>query len=165
MITSEDLLKVEQQLGRSPRGIKEVVCYNKNGWPRVVRVSPMVAGKPFPSHYWLTCEILKKEIDRIEADGWVKKLENEYLAKDEDLREKVAQDHKSYIEDRMNFIKEDGLEGKIEQKYWSSLSERGVGGIQDFSRVRCMHMHYAHHLAKGSTIGRLMDELFGLDKL
>lgn len=165
MIDTEDLKKIEQQLGRSPRGVKEVICYNHLGWPRVVRVSPIVAGKPFPSHYWLTCQILKKEIDHIEAKGWVKKLENEILVDDLDFRDKVMKDHERYRDERISLLKQEGLFESLDPKFIDSLTKRGVGGVQDFTRVRCFHMHYAHHLAKGNTIGKYLDDTFHLNKL
>lgn len=164
MISAEDLEKIEQQLGRKPRGVKEIVCYNKEGWPRVIRVTPVVEGKPFPSHYWLSCQILKKEIDHLEADGWVKKIENEYMTQEE-FKSKVLEDHKSYIADRMMYLEQDGLLEGLDEKYVENLKNRGVGGIQDLSRVRCLHMHYAHHLAHGNTIGKLLDDLFNLNEL
>lgn len=163
MISDLDLARIEEQIGRTPRGVQEVVCYNKLGWPRVIRVSPIVDGKPFPSHYWLTCQILKKEIDHIESVGWVKKLENENM-QDADFRELVKQDHLRYIEDRMKYLYEEGLDKDLDEKYLENLKTRGVGGISDFSRIRCLHMHYAHHLAQGSTIGKLLDEMFNLNQ-
>ena len=38
------------------------------------------------------------------------------------------------------------------------LQARGVGGIADFTRIRCLHTWYAAHLVVPNTIGRLLDE-------
>ena len=28
----------------------------------------------------------------------------------------------------------------------------------DRAQVKCLHLHYAHHLARGNTVGRWMEE-------
>ena len=38
------------------------------------------------------------------------------------------------------------------------LSNKGIGGIADFCRIRCLHSWYAAHLVIPNTVGRLLDE-------
>lgn len=42
------------------------------------------------------------------------------------------------------------------------LAGRGIGGIENPYSVKCLHTHYAHHLARpqdGNLIGQWVDEL------
>lgn len=39
---------------------------------------------------------------------------------------------------------------------------RGVGGLLNFCRIRCLHMQYAYHLACPTTLGNMLDDLFGV---
>jgi hypothetical protein len=43
-----------------------------------------------------------------------------------------------------------------------SLQTVGIAGIREFSAVKCLHCHYAHHLARpdhGNLIGRWVEDL------
>lgn len=43
-----------------------------------------------------------------------------------------------------------------------SLKHSGVAGMKEFSGVKCLHTHYAHHLARpehGNVIGTWVHEL------
>jgi len=43
-----------------------------------------------------------------------------------------------------------------------SLQTVGIAGIRDFSAVKCLHCHYAHHLARpehGNLIGLWVEDL------
>lgn len=39
---------------------------------------------------------------------------------------------------------------------------RGIGGLQNFCRIRCLHMQYAHHLACPTALGNMIDDVFGV---
>ena len=41
----------------------------------------------------------------------------------------------------------------------AALRERGIGGIANRDSVKCLHLHYAHHLARGSAIGAEIETL------
>ena len=41
----------------------------------------------------------------------------------------------------------------------AALDERGIGGISEPTRIRCLHTWYAAHLVTPNTIGQLVDEL------
>jgi hypothetical protein len=41
-----------------------------------------------------------------------------------------------------------------------AFKERGIGGLQDWDRVKCLHMHYAHHLVRENVIGQWIAERF-----
>ena len=44
-----------------------------------------------------------------------------------------------------------------ERGLWAALDDRGIGGIADPSRIRCLHTWYAAHLVEANTIGRMLD--------
>ena len=37
------------------------------------------------------------------------------------------------------------------------FKSRGIGGIADFTRIRCLHTWYAAHMVQANTIGKLLD--------
>ena len=161
MLSEKDYQTVKDQLGRSPRGAKRVVCYGKvTGEPLVIEVHPLVEGKPFPSLFWLTCPRLHKAIAKIEQTAWIKHLENELIPGNEELKKQLEKDHLRYQKLRWEKISEEEKKAVPNPHYLESLKATGIGGVRDFSRVRCLHMHYAHHLAEKNVIGELMDQEF-----
>jgi hypothetical protein len=160
MISDEDYSKLEEQLGRKPRGVVKVLRYNSSGDPQVVQVAPLVEGRPFPSMYWLSCPRLHKAIAKIEQSSWIKHLENIVIPGDLELKEKLRKDHLRYQRLRWESLTPDQIDSVETPKYLESLKSTGVGGVRDFSRVRCLHMHYAHHLVEENCIGQLMDQEF-----
>jgi len=38
------------------------------------------------------------------------------------------------------------------------LADRGIGGIADFQRIRCLHTYYAAHLVRPNVVGRMLDQ-------
>jgi hypothetical protein len=70
----------------------------------------------------------------------------------------MAEDHRRHIALRDGYVsaaERDLLESRGQ---WSALAGRGIGGIADSSRIRCLHTWYAAHLVVPNTIGRLLDE-------
>jgi hypothetical protein len=157
MMDQNTIDKVKLLLGRSPRGLRDVVVTSPEGAPQVLRVGAVVDEKPFPTIYWLVDPILQKRIDRLESTGLINKIENEILL-DPELAEKVRKDHCSYIELREKFMTTEEKLFLQEKNYYLRLKNRGIGGISNFSKVRCLHMHYAFHLVKPTTIGRMIDQ-------
>ena len=41
----------------------------------------------------------------------------------------------------------------------AAVSERGIGGIADPDRIRCLHTWYAAHLVNANAIGELIDRV------
>lgn len=157
-ITEKDRETLRQQLGREPEGAQEILVRDQFGAPRVVRVSPLVNGKPFGSFYWLSCPRLKKAIDHLEASGLIQKIQSEILEKDDDFYGRLKKNHEKYIQDRLRYLEQDGLNEQVQENMWESLKERGIGGVQNFRSIRCLHMHYAQHLVDENIIGQYLDE-------
>jgi len=150
-----DLRIIEKQIGRTPRGVVAIPCRCSYGYPQVVTVYPMIEGKPFPTLYWLTCPFLSRAVGRLEARGWVARLE-ERIAQDDEFRAAVHDAHARYVSGRTSLLSEidwlmlDGC------GFAESLTERGIGGISDRDRVKCLHLHVAHELADANPIGRIV---------
>jgi len=140
------------QLRRAPRGVSAVETRCGFGFPQVVLVYPMMQGEPFPTLFWLSCPVLVQAIDRLEAAGWIKRLE-ERLSRDELLAARFAGAHRAYIEERLALLEPADRIALEAAGRLSSLAERGIGGTADRTRVKCLHLHAAHALARRNPIG------------
>lgn len=148
--------RVSQLLGREPRGLREVIC-DDDGEPLAIRVASLVDGKPFPTLYWLVGPDLCYRIDQAEAGGLIAQLQAR-VDDDPDLRASMAQDHAVYIAARDAFMTEEERRELAANGFGDVLQDRGVGGIADFTRIRCLHTWYAAHLVTPNTIGGLLDD-------
>jgi exopolyphosphatase/guanosine-5'-triphosphate,3'-diphosphate pyrophosphatase len=100
----------------------------------VIQNHPVDAsGDPFPTVYWLTCQDAVKAVSRLEADGWIKRLEAR-AREDRAFAEALDRAHRSCAAERGRLVA--GAEA------WG-----GVGG--SMAGLKCLHAHYAHHLAGG----------------
>jgi len=160
--SEEDWDQVRELIGRPPYGLYKVVKYHpKYKHPMVIEVIPWVKGAPFPTLYWLTCPILKKEISHIEKDAWVGKLEKEYFAPGSENLELLHQNHIAYRDERIKLFEDVGLTwNQVPKPMMEIITTTGIGGIRDFDHIKCLHLHYAHHLAGKNQVGKVMDELF-----
>ncbi|MFC2083269.1 DUF501 domain-containing protein [Candidatus Bipolaricaulota bacterium] len=153
--TLDDRKIVAAQIGRSPRGEIAVSVRCSYRFPQVIRVHPVLQGKPFPTLFWLTCPFLAKEIDHLEAAGWVKRLEKR-MTEASDLRAAIHEAHQRncHLRERLLSPQEKAMleaDGTI-----AGLSGRGIGGISDWDRLKCLHLHVAHELAVENPIGNIV---------
>ena len=101
----------------------------------MIRNAPFdVNGDPFPTTYWLTCPEAVRAVSRVEADGWIARL-NERVQRDERFGAALEAAHRGYAADRGEMASD--------ARSWG-----GVAGTR--TGVKCLHAHYAHHLAGGS---------------
>jgi len=154
-VSLKDKRIIEKQLGRIPRGLLGIECRCRYGYPQVVTVYPLIEGKPFPTIFWLTCPFLTKAIDHLEAEGWIKRMEAK-LRKDKGLALRLWEAHKAYITERQRLLSPQDRAFLEEAEMLNSLLEKGIGGTADFSRVKCLHLHVAHALARENPIGELI---------
>jgi hypothetical protein len=146
---------IAAQIGRPPRGLAGIPVRCSYGYPQAIRVRPLVDGKPFPTLFWLSCPYLVQEIDHLEADGWIGRLERR-TAEDEELRAGMARAHERYIENRFALLS-DGERRSMESRGQASgLLEKGIGGIADRRRLKCLHLHVAHALADENPVGAIV---------
>ncbi|KEA63586.1 putative toxin to DivIC [Marinobacterium lacunae] len=161
--TAEQLVMIERQLGRKPRGIAAIAYATEQGVPVVLQMRSLIDDKPFPTLYWLCSRDLYQMIAEIETGGWVKQIE-QALADDEVLRQQYMQQQQAYVDLRWRLMDPEDR-ARIEALGFSDLYHRyGIGGIAQWDKVRCLHMQYAHHLVGDNLVGRKMDEVFGLNE-
>ncbi len=128
------------------------------GEPAVIRVASVVDGKPFPTLFWLIDAALCLQLDRLEAAGSIARLQT--MIDDSDaLRQSMILDHKHHNALRDTFLEPDERQLLESSGMMAALTERGIGGITDPSRVRCLHTWYAAHRVQPNTVGRLTDAL------
>lgn len=133
-LRARDLAAVREQLGREPTIAFTVVARCAEGHPFLIRNAPVDAdGRPFPTLFWLTCPDAVKAVSRLESAGAIAEV-NRHLQDDPGLAEAVERVHAAYATERAR-----GFPG----------AERrgGVGGTR--RGVKCLHAHYANHLAGG----------------
>jgi hypothetical protein len=146
---------IAQYLGREPRGLQEVAAWYNNE-PAAVRVASMVDGKPFPTLFWLVHPEINLTIDRLEANGLIAVLQQK-IDIDVDLQNAMKKDHEAYIDARANWMSEEVKQEIDDKQMHGAFDGRGIGGIADFSRIRCLHTWYGAHLVITNTVGQLLE--------
>jgi uncharacterized protein len=126
-------------LGRDPQGRFEVVVRDDLGDPVVIRNAPLLHdGTPMPTRYWLVGAHERAVVGRLEAAGGVKRAEAD-VDPDE-----LAAAHVAYAAER---------DAEIPADHHGPRPTGGVGGTR--RGVKCLHAHYAWHLAGGDDpVGR-----------
>ena len=139
----DDLARVARLLGRAPLGDFEVVVRDEQGDPVVIRNAPLLAdGTPMPTRYWLVGEPERTLVSRLEADGGVD------LAEAEVDDAALAEAHACYAAER---------DAAVPAGHTGHRPSGGVGGTR--VGVKCLHAHYAWHLAGGDDpVGRWVEE-------
>jgi hypothetical protein len=156
--TADQRSRVAALLGREPRGLRAIPVADEQGEPLVIRVASVVDDKPFPTLYWLVGADLCLRIDRLEAAGWIARLQEQVDASPA-LQQAMHSDHDRHREERASLLSDGERQLLSEKGMLRALDERGIGGISEPSRIRCLHTWYAAHLVTPNTIGRFVDEL------
>ncbi len=149
--------RIAALLGREPRGLEEVAVAGPDGEPVVIRVAALVDDTPFPTLFWLVDPDLCYRIDQAEAGGLIRSFQQRVDA-DPDLREQLRQDHRAYIALRERYMTAAIRERLRQLGFGDVLAAKGIGGIGDFSRIRCLHTWYAAHLVEPNAVGAMLDE-------
>lgn len=123
----------------------------------VIRVASLIDDKPFPTLFWLVDAQLSYRIDQAEAGGLIKRLQRRVDC-DAGLREAMARDHAAHIALRATYLSAQEQQRLRQLGLDAVLTQRGIGGIADFSHIRCLHTWYAAHLVVPNAIGVLLDE-------
>ncbi|MEV2276452.1 DUF501 domain-containing protein [Nocardiopsis sp. NPDC049922] len=139
LVSARDVAAVERQLGRTPRGVRAVAHRCPCGLPDVVRTAPRLeSGEPFPTLYYLTCPRAASAIGRLENEGRMRAMQ-ERLGEDPDLQAAYTRAHESYLAERAEQARLDGVEPLPE-------GMQSTGGMP--TRVKCLHALVAHELAE-----------------
>ena len=146
MTDDADRTAVARLLGREPEGDFEVVVRDATGDPVVIRNSPLLAdGRPMPTRYWLVGRREVLAVSRLEAAGGVRQAEAEVDAT------AIADAHARYAAERDAALPPGGD---------GPRPSAGVGGTRQ--GVKCLHAHYAWHLAGGEDpVGRWVEARLG----
>jgi uncharacterized protein len=134
-----DLAVLTELLGREPRAAFTVAVRDQNGQPVVIRNAPLLDdGTPMPTRYWLVDRELSVRISRLESAGGVRAAEHAV-----DRTELLAA-HARYAAER---------DAQMPSDHTGPRPSGGVGGTR--TGVKCLHAHYAFHLAGGDDpVGR-----------
>lgn len=129
----QDVATVTALLGRAPRGSFTVVVRRRDGTPRVIRNAPLLDdGTPMPTRFWLVDPADRRQVGRLEAAGGVRQAEREVDP------EALAEAHARYAAER---------DAALPAGHDGAGPSGGVGGTR--RGVKCLHAHYAWHLAGG----------------
>ena len=128
-----------------------------DGRPMVIRVASLVDDKPFPTLFWLLDPDLCYRIDQVEATGLIKQLQRRIDA-DPELQRGMRDDHRAHITLRENYMTPAIRQRLAELNFSEVFASKGIGGIADFNRIRCLHTWYAAHLVVANTVGHLLDD-------
>ena len=138
-MAAADRALLTELLGRAPRAAFEVVVRRPDGTPVVIRNAPLLDdGTPMPTRYWLIDRQIGLLVSRLEAAGGVRAAEREVD------RDELLAAHARYAEDR---------DADLPATHAGPRPSGGVGGTR--TGVKCLHAHYAWHLAGGDDpVGR-----------
>lgn len=156
-LTDDVIKQISQLLGREPRGLEDVAVCAPSGEPMVIRVASLVDNAPFPNLFWLVDPAIVYRIDGNEAGGLIQRLQK-LVDADAELQASLIDDHRAHISLRNSYMTADVEEKLRSLNYYQVLQKRGIGGIADFGRIRCLHTWYAAHLVVPNTIGHLLDD-------
>ncbi|MEU4406544.1 DUF501 domain-containing protein [Streptosporangium sp. NPDC023963] len=138
MVDDRDVAAVERQLGRAPRGLREVAHRCPCGLPDVVETAPRLPdGSPFPTLFYLTCPRAASAIGTLETSGLMRDMQAR-LADDPELAESYRAAHDDYVARRDRAAAEAGLEPLPRDM-------QSTGGMP--TRVKCLHALVGHELA------------------
>lgn len=155
-ISQIDIDKVSSLLGREPRGLRDIAVRTRHGEPAVIEVASLVDKKPFPTLFWLIDKQLNYAIDRVEATGLIAEFQ-QVIDDSPELQAAMMADHQAYIALRQSKMSDLDKQQAEELGFADVLQRRGIGGIENFQRIRCLHTYYAAHLVMPNTVGQLLD--------
>jgi hypothetical protein len=137
-----DRARVRELLGREPQGRYEIVVRDTDGDPVVLRNAPFLDdGTPMPTRYWLIGPDEIRRVGRLESEGGVDEAE---AAIDPG---ELAFAHTRYAAER---------DAEIPAGHTGPRPSGGVGGTR--TGVKCLHAHWAWHLAGGDDpVGRWIE--------
>ena len=157
MTEAQEIHHLISRKGRLLRGVLGIAARCPAGHAAVITCSPLQRQRgrlvPFPTLYWLVCPRLCRTLANLERSGVIKQLEAE-IAGDATFFAAISKDHDDYIARRWAALSREERDLVERESLMEKMRSRGIGGIMNHATVKCLHTHFAHHLACGSTIGR-----------
>ena len=157
---SENSIKIiETLIGREISNCIEVVKTCPYGIPQVIKSYPLKDNKPFPTLYWLVCPYLCEEVAKLESKGMITYFE-ELIEKNSEFKKKMFMAHCTEIRVRLEILGEAITD--LSPSMQSKMRNTGIGGITDFSKVKCLHLHLASFLGGqdnpvGAEVSKMID--------
>jgi uncharacterized protein len=138
-----DIVAVRERIGREPAADFEVVVRDPSGAPVVVKNEPLTRdGTPMPTRFWLVDPVVVARVSRLEAAAGVRAAGAAVDAGE------LAAAHARYAEER---------DAAVPIAHAGPRPSGGVGGTG--RGVKCLHAHYAWHLAGGDDpVGRWVQQ-------
>lgn len=149
--------KITELLGREPRGLEDVVVSDSSGAPAVIRVASLVDDKPFPTLFWLVDPVLCYRIDQLEASGLIAQFQRQ-IDTNPGLQRRMREDHRAHIALRESYLPPPVRQRLQELGLGDALADRGIGGISNFTRIRCLHTWYGAHMVVPNTVGAMLND-------
>ena len=139
----DDIALLTSRLGRPPEAAFEVCVRDGAGRPVVIRNHPLLDdGRPMPTLYWLVDPGLLKRVSQLESGGGVRAAEADVEPA------ALSAAHAAYAAERDSLLPEN---------HTGPRPSGGVAGTR--TGVKCLHAHYAFHLAGGDDpVGRWVEE-------
>lgn len=134
---------IAAQLGRGLRARSNVLSSCHLGLPVVIEVPPVLDdGTPFPTHYWLSCPLAVRRIGRLESQGEIRRIDR-LLKEDPEFAASLKAAHDRHRSERDALVPE-------------TAEHRPKGGVAGAEAgVKCLHAHYADHVAGLASGGHL----------
>jgi hypothetical protein len=103
--------------------------------------------EPFPTIYYLTDAGLVHRLSELERRQGVKQMEQRLRA-DPEAMGRFHDDHAAYRDERWRMLTEADRRLVAASASLRRAFAGGVAGVADFDHVKCLHAHYAYHLAR-----------------
>jgi len=144
----DDAAALADLLGREPRAEFEVVVRDAGGAPVVIRNAPLLDdGTPMPTRFWLVDPRVSARVARLESAGGVRAAE-------------AAVDAAALLDAHTRYAAE--RDAALPVDHEGPRPHGGVGGTR--VGVKCLHAHYAWHLAGGDDpVGAWVAAQFALE--
>jgi hypothetical protein len=124
---------------------------------------------PEPTTYWLVHPILKKELSRLEANGFISTIQT-WINDDSDRSQQWRHMQQKYATDRWALLNEQDKQFLMQQKWAKRFQETGIGGVRGWqkdgpTKLKCLHLHYAHYLAQRAEHYDVLKEWAGVESI
>ena len=168
----EDAVHITGELDFTPKNLCDVGARNpETQVPVVARLYPLnqneLKGRyseemlPFPTMMWLTSKELKSRVSQLEVAGCIDSFQKR-LDESPTAAQAMRAAHEAYAKERWSLLTADDIKTIKENNGWQeSLEMTGVAGMRDFGKVKCLHSHLAHFLARpehGNVLGAWTNE-------
>lgn len=111
---------------------------------------------PWPNTFWLCCPEYTARVGTLEQTGLIKsyqaRLNNPPDARAVADAEAFKAQHARYGAFRWSLLSPADVAYAEREGYTRVLRDFGVGGLRVNVQVKCLHLHYAHHLATGENL-------------